>query len=212
MAKKARDKSTTDPSARKIIAGDYTPEQQRAIIKRMKEGRAVADKAREVIDRAAAIRDGLIPPLWVRAIAQEKGLWTPDGGLSSPHLQPELVRQIGYTPEQQRAIKRMKECRAFADIIDRAAAIRDGLILRELHKHKGTTKSKAKPKLPEGAKSRAIRAIAQEKGLWTPDSGFSSPLLQPELVRQIGNAYEKRYGGATVSRNQILRALGLQSS
>jgi len=44
---------------------DYTPEQQAIIIKRMIENAVEFDKARKSIDRANAIRDGLIPPLWM---------------------------------------------------------------------------------------------------------------------------------------------------
>jgi hypothetical protein len=99
--------------------GDYTPEQL-AIVKRMAAAEAEADKARKVIDRAQAIRDGQIAPPWAeqlikatpkrakRAKAKEgpKEKRINEIARSLPHggrnlSDPEIVKVIGDNYQKQ---------------------------------------------------------------------------------------------------------------
>ena len=65
-----------------------------------------------------------------------------------------------------------------------------------------------KPKVGDW-KQRRVKLIGH--ALWPPDGKWPAHLTKPDIIRTVGNAYQKKYK-ATVSRNTILRALGLQTT
>ena len=90
-------------------ANEYTPERQ-AIIQKMIADAAAAERHRKVIDRALAVRDGLIRPPWMKEaepVATEEGwqerrlkpilrkLWPPDGIPPSHLLPKDIVKLAG---------------------------------------------------------------------------------------------------------------------
>ncbi|MCD9821618.1 hypothetical protein [Bradyrhizobium japonicum] len=126
--------------------------------------------------------------------------------------QPTAIGRLAFPPEQRAAFQRMMaeklEQAARLDkagkVIDRANAIRDGLIpppwAEQLLKP-ASIKTKTKK---EGPKERRVKTLA--RGIWPPD-GNPPPELSPgEIIKEIGKACQK--GEVVSSRQTILRALG----
>lgn len=109
------------------------------------------------------------------------------------------------TPEEWKSIQTQQaELAKARRILDRTAAIRDGLVpppwaeklLRPIN---------AKPTdRKEGPKERRVKAIFHK--LWP--NGFPPELSKPDIVKAIGDAYGNQYNKETVSRQTILRSLG----
>jgi hypothetical protein len=123
---------------------------------------------------------------------------------------------LALTPEQRAAFQRMMseklEQAARLDMaakaIDRALAIRDGLIpppWAEKLLKPASTKSKARKAdtEPEGPKEARINLIARR--FWPPDGRPPANLSDAEIVKKVGNDYEKQHGH-TVNRTTILRS------
>jgi hypothetical protein len=57
---------------------------------------------------------------------------------------------------------------------------------------------------PEGPKEARINSIARR--FWPPDGKPPANLSNPDIVRQVGDAYEKQRDGLTVDRTTMLRS------
>jgi hypothetical protein len=92
-----------------VKAKDHTPE-QRAIIKRMIEKAAESDKARKIIDRANAIRDGQIAPAAVKPKPpSRKSSYQVERVLRVlPKLYPNGTDGISTTPIHRRVVAELK--------------------------------------------------------------------------------------------------------
>jgi hypothetical protein len=125
--------------------------------------------------------------------------------------QPTAIGRLALTPEQRAAFQRMMteeleqatRLDKAAKAMDRALAIRDGLIpppwAEKLDKP-ANTKAKAKK---EGPKERLVNLIA--RGFWPPDGKPPANLPNPDILQKVGDAYQKLYG-VTVDRTTILRS------
>jgi hypothetical protein len=70
----------------------------------------------------------------------------------------------------------------------------------EKSQHSASTKAKIRK---EGPKERRVNLIARD--FWPPDGKPPASLTNPEIVKKVGDAYQKRYG-QTVDRTTILRS------
>jgi hypothetical protein len=65
------------------------------------------------------------------------------------------------------------------------------------------TNTKSKPRKEEGPKESRINAIA--RALWSPVGKPPASFSDPDIVKKVGDAYQKQYG-RTVHRTTILRS------
>jgi hypothetical protein len=88
---------------------------------------------------------------------------------------------------------------------DREAQRAAGGLLRWLRAHPPSPEPKHKPKQPNDWQRRLVRPIA--RSFWPPTGIPPSDLLPKDIVKRVGDAFEKRHG-RKVGRNTILRAVG----
>ena len=133
--------------------------------------------------------------------------------------QPTAIGRSALTPEQRAAFQRMMAEKfeqaarldKAAKNIDRAIAMEIGLIpppwveKRVKPVKHASTKSKSRKAdiEPEGPKEARINLIARR--FWPPNGKPPANLPNPDIVQQVGDAYQKQYGG-TVDRTTILRS------
>jgi hypothetical protein len=129
----------------------------------------------------------------------------------STREQPTAIERLVLTPEQRDFFRRMQvenleeatRLDKAAKNIDRYIAIRDGLIppLWAEKLLKAATKGSKDRK--EGPKEARVNLIA--RGFWPPNGKPPASLSNPDIVQQVGDAYEKQ-DGLTVDRTTILRS------
>jgi hypothetical protein len=125
--------------------------------------------------------------------------------------QPTAIERLALTPEQRATFQRMMAGKfeqaarmdKAAKNIDRALAIRDGLIPPPWVQKPVKAASKRSKSRKEGPKEGPINLIA--RSIWPPNGKPPANLPNPDIVRQVGDAYEKQYG-LTVDRTTILRS------
>jgi hypothetical protein len=127
------------------------------------------------------------------------------------------VNRLVLGPKQRAAYQRMvaekleqaAQVDKAAKNIDRALAIRDGLIpppWAEKLLKPASTKSKtrkANSERPEGPKEGPINLIARR--FWPPDGKPPASVTDPEIVKKVGDEYQKKHG-RSVDRTTILRS------
>ena len=136
-----------------------------------------------------------------------------------------MAKKHKPTPEQRALIKRLaespflkklgKDLRKAADeaaelerkrkVLDRAQAIRDGLVQPPWMK----TKAKSKSRNDEGWQERRVKPILLE--LWPPTGRPPSGLTQKEVVAKVNERFQRLYG-CKVSRSTIYRVIKSSSS
>lgn len=125
--------------------------------------------------------------------------------------QPTAIERLVLTPEQRAAFQRMMAEKfeqaarldKAAKNIDRYIAIRDGLIPPPWAEKLVKAASNRSKSRKEGPKEGRINSIA--RGIWPPNGKPPANLPNPDIVQQVGDAYEKHYG-LTVDRTTILRS------
>ncbi|MEY9183133.1 hypothetical protein ABIG06_004714 [Bradyrhizobium sp. USDA 326] len=68
----------------------------------------------------------------------------------------------------------------------------------------GKQKKKTRAPKKEGPKERRVNAIARD--LWPPSGKPPAKLLNVEIVKKVGDVYQRRHDGQTVDRTTILRS------